>query len=64
MVAGLGSGRISLFSGEIYAGYASQRFEDPRAGTQPRSGVRRPTFLVSDPFSHVHAQCRPDVRDF
>jgi len=33
VVAGLGSGRFSLFSGEIYAGYAAQRFEDPLVGT-------------------------------
>jgi hypothetical protein len=33
VVAGVGSGRISLFSGELYAGYANQRFEDPLAGT-------------------------------
>jgi hypothetical protein len=33
VVAGVGSGRISLFNGEIYAGYANQRFEDPLAGT-------------------------------
>jgi Putative beta-barrel porin 2 len=33
VVAGLGSGRISLFNGEIYAGYAEQRFEDPLVGT-------------------------------
>jgi len=33
VVAGLGSGRIGLFNGEIYAGYATQRFEDPTVGT-------------------------------
>jgi hypothetical protein len=33
VVAGLGSGRISLFNGEMYAGFASQRFEDPTIGT-------------------------------
>jgi Putative beta-barrel porin 2 len=33
LVAGIGSSRISLFSGEIYGGYASQRFEDPTVGT-------------------------------
>ena len=33
LVAGVGTGRISLFNGEIYAGYASQRFEDPTVGT-------------------------------
>ncbi len=29
VVAGIGSGRISLFNGEIYGGFAHQRFEDP-----------------------------------
>jgi hypothetical protein len=33
VVAGLGSGRISLFNGEIYGGYAAQRFDDPIVGT-------------------------------
>jgi hypothetical protein len=33
VVVGLGSGRISLFNGEVYAGYATQRFEDPLVGT-------------------------------
>jgi hypothetical protein len=33
VVAGLGSGRINLFNGEIYGGYATQRFEDPTVGT-------------------------------
>ena len=33
VVTGLGTGRISLFNGEIYAGYATQRFEDDAAGT-------------------------------
>jgi putative beta-barrel porin BBP2 len=33
VVAGLGSGRLSLFNGEIYAGYAGQRFDDPNVGT-------------------------------
>ena len=33
VVAGLGTGRIGLFNGEIYAGYAAQRFEDPTIGT-------------------------------
>jgi hypothetical protein len=33
VVAGVGTGRISLFNGELYAGYATQRFEDPLAGT-------------------------------
>ena len=32
VVAGLGSGRIGLFNGEIYAGYATQRFDDPTVG--------------------------------
>jgi hypothetical protein len=33
IVGGIGSGLISLFSGEIYAGYLSQKFEDPLTGT-------------------------------
>jgi Putative beta-barrel porin 2 len=33
VVAGLGSGRIGLFNGEIYAGYATQQFENPLVGT-------------------------------
>ncbi|MEG6508904.1 outer membrane beta-barrel protein [Methyloligella sp. 2.7D] len=33
IVAGVGSERISLFSGEIYTGYFSQDFEDPSYGT-------------------------------
>jgi len=33
VVAGVGSGRISLFNGELYGGYATQRFDDPLAGT-------------------------------
>ena len=33
VVAGIGSDRISLFNGEIYAGYANQRFENPTVGT-------------------------------
>jgi hypothetical protein len=33
VVAGLGTGRIGLFNGEIYAGYATQRFDDPTIGT-------------------------------
>jgi len=33
VVAGVGSGRIGLFSGEVFAGYAQQRFEDPIVGT-------------------------------
>jgi hypothetical protein len=33
VVAGLGSGRIGLVNGEIYGGYASQRFDDPLVGT-------------------------------
>jgi hypothetical protein len=33
IVAGLGTGRISLFNGEVYAGYATQRFEDDAVGT-------------------------------
>ncbi len=32
-VAGIGSDRISLFNGEIYGGFAHQRFEDPTVGT-------------------------------
>jgi Putative beta-barrel porin 2 len=33
VVGGIGSGRIGLFNGEIYAGYATQRFADPTVGT-------------------------------
>ena len=33
IVGGVGSDRISLFSGEIYAGYLKQLFDDPVAGT-------------------------------
>ena len=33
VVAGVGSDRISLFNGEFYAGYASQRFDDPAIGS-------------------------------
>jgi hypothetical protein len=33
LVGGVGTDRIGLFQGEIYGGYASQRFEDPRIGT-------------------------------
>jgi hypothetical protein len=33
LVAGLGSGRIGLFNGEIYGGYATQSFEDPNVAT-------------------------------
>jgi hypothetical protein len=33
IVAGIGSGRIGLINGEIYAGFAHQRFEDPAAGS-------------------------------
>jgi Putative beta-barrel porin 2 len=32
VVAGIGSGLISLFSGEIYGGYLEQRFDDPTIG--------------------------------
>src|SRR6202011_5639448 len=32
VVGGIGSGLISLFSGEIYGGYLSQKFDDPTAG--------------------------------
>jgi hypothetical protein len=32
IVGGVGSKLISLFSGEIYAGYLKQKFEDPTAG--------------------------------
>jgi hypothetical protein len=34
VVAGVGTDRISLFNGEIYAGYAQQRFDDPTVGEQ------------------------------
>jgi hypothetical protein len=34
ITAGIGSGRISLFNGEIYGGFAHQRFEDPAAGSR------------------------------
>jgi hypothetical protein len=33
LVAGIGSDRIGLFSGEVYGGYATQRFEDPTVGS-------------------------------
>jgi hypothetical protein len=33
VVGGIGSGLISLFSGEIYAGYLEQKFDDPTVGT-------------------------------
>jgi hypothetical protein len=32
LVGGLGSGLISLFSGEVYAGYLKQKFDDPLTG--------------------------------
>jgi hypothetical protein len=34
VVGGIGSGLISLFSGEIFAGYLKQMFEDPTLGDQ------------------------------
>jgi hypothetical protein len=42
VVGGVGSGRISLFSGEVYAGYLRQTFDDPLAGavTSPVVGGR------------------------
>jgi hypothetical protein len=33
LVAGIGSDRIGLFSGDVYGGYATQSFEDPTVGT-------------------------------
>jgi hypothetical protein len=42
IVGGIGSGLISLFSGEVYAGYLKQTFEDPTTGavTSPVVGGR------------------------
>src|SRR5207247_580684 len=56
VVGGIGSGLISLFSGEIFAGYLKQTFEDPTTGavTSPVVGgklswfpTRFLTFVVS-----------------
>jgi hypothetical protein len=42
IVGGVGSDLISLFSGEVYAGYLKQMFDDPAAGTvtSPVVGAR------------------------
>ena len=63
VVAGIGSGRISLFNGEIYGGYASQQFVDPSIGTTtvPVFGGRIAWFPTR--FVTLDSQCRPRVRN-